>query len=113
MDAEKIKEYLTKLEKGRAELIKELLKEETPEDFGAGVGHSDEEVDEAENFGYRLAEAQTTKDRINEIDIALNKIRVSRYGVCEECGKEIERSVLDVVPESRLCQNCKSKKKND
>lgn len=107
MGAEKIKEYQTKLEKDRAKLTEELLKEKTPEDFGSDVDHGEEEANEAEGFGYRLGEAQTTKERINAIDMALNKIREGKYGICEKCGKEIKEAVLNVVPESRLCQNCK------
>jgi len=107
VNAEKLKEYKTRLEKERAQLIEELLKEETPEDFGGDVDHFEEEANEAESFGYKLAEAQTTKSRINDIDRALDKILEGKYGVCERCGKEIEAAVLDVVPESRLCQNCK------
>jgi len=107
MNSEKANEYKTRLEKERAELIKELLKEETPEDFGSDVDHGDEEANEAESFGYRMAEARTLKDRINDIDAALNKILEGKYGICEKCGMEIGAAVLDVIPESRLCQNCK------
>lgn len=110
MDQEKIKEYKEKLEKERLKLIDELLKEETPEDFGSDTGHSDEETDEAENLGDRLALGHVTRERVNEIDAALNKIKEGKYGVCEKCGKEIESDVLDISPESRYCKNCKRKK---
>lgn len=107
MDSGKLREYQNKLEKERAELIEELLKEETPEDFGGDIDHFEEEANETEGFGYKLAEARTTKDRVNEIDMALNKIREGKYGICEKCGREIEIKVLDIAPESRLCQSCK------
>ncbi len=109
MDAKKIEEYKQKLEKDRLGFISELMKEETPEDFGDGIGQSDEETDEAESFGNQLSLGQVTRGRINEIDAALNRIIENKYGVCEKCGEEIESEVLVVSPESRLCKNCKTK----
>jgi RNA polymerase-binding transcription factor DksA len=44
---------------------------------------------------------------VNEIDAALNKITAGTYGKCERCGKEIEKEVLDLVPESQLCEEHK------
>ncbi len=108
MDAKK-EEYKKKLEKERQKLIDELMKEETPEDFGGDTDHFDEEADEAEALGDKLALGQVTRGRINEIDVALNKIQEGRYGVCEKCGKQIEDEVLNISPESRYCRNCKKK----
>ena len=107
MEASKIEQYKKLLEKEQVELTKEANSDQKPEDFGADLDHGDEEANEAESFSNQLAEAQGLKERINEIDIALNKIRAGKYGLCENCGKEIEGVVLDISPESRLCQSCK------
>ena len=109
MDSQKIQEYKEKLEKEREKLIDELIKEESGEDFGSDVDSYDEEADEAESLGDKLALGQVTRGKINEIDAALNRIRDGKYGICEKCGKEIEEEVLAISPESRFCKNCKRK----
>jgi len=107
MESKNIEEYKKKLEGERAKLIKEIGEDQKPQDFGADIDHSDEESNEAESLGNQLAEAQDLKERVNDIDRALGKIRAGKYGICEKCGKKIEEKVLDISPESRLCRNCK------
>ena len=43
------------------------------------------------------------------IDQALEKVRRGEYGQCEECGEDIAKGRLDVVPHARLCSKCKEK----
>ncbi len=107
MTKEKIAQFKERLEKDRQKLLGEIRDQERPEDFGSDIDGSDEETDEAENLGNRLAVSQTLKIRLNEIDAALNKIELATYGVCVRCGKEISLKVLEVAPESALCESCK------
>ncbi len=107
---QKIQEYKNRLEKEKARLLAEIKKNETPEDFGSDIDHGDEEANEAEEFGNQLAANEALKERVNEIDSALNRIIEGKYGVCEKCGGEISQTLLDVVPESQLCGNCKKGK---
>lgn len=107
LSREKQEEYKKKLLSEKRRLEEELRETEKPESFGADIDAFDEEADEAEEFANRLAIAQALKDRINEIDSALNKIILGKYGLCEKCGGEISEKVLDVVPESQFCGNCK------
>jgi len=104
MNQEKIKEYKNKLERERILLLDEIKRNEIPTDFGSDL---DDESDETENFGNQLAMVNDLKNRLNEIDIALNKIQSKDYGICEKCGKEIEEEILDTDPESRYCKICK------
>ena len=112
MDEKKAYKYKTKLEKGRLELLEELKKKEGPEDFGNDIDHGDEEANEAESLSARVVISRGLKDRLNEIDMALNKIGMNKYGLCEKCGKEIEESVLNVAPEAKFCKSCNLKLKN-
>src|SRR3989338_10245280 len=107
MDQSKIDGHKVKLEKQRAELMGEFEKDEKPEDFGSDVDHLEEEASETEAADNRMAAGAGLKERINEIDMALNKIRMGKFGTCENCGKEIGADVLAVSPESQLCRNCK------
>lgn len=107
MAPEELKTHKDKLEKERALLVAELRQNEKPTDFGSDIDHFDEETDEAEELGNKLAVMQDLKDRLGEIDIALEKVRVGKYGACENCGKEISGEILNIDPESRFCKNCK------
>jgi DnaK suppressor protein len=103
---EKIEIYRKKLEEEKKKLLQGINKDESTEDFGNDVD-MDEETDEAENFSNSLAIAETLKMRVNEIDSALNKIEIGSYGVCKNCNGEISEKMLDLVPESQLCEACK------
>ena len=107
MTEEELPIYRARLERERARLSKEVKKEEKPANFGDDIDHLDEEADEAEEFGSQLAISHDLKIRINEIDLALNRISNGAYGRCTNCGKPIEKKVLDAAPESRLCLTCK------
>lgn len=103
-----IEKYQAKLDQERRRILAEI-KNEQPQDFGSDVEGeaSEEESDESEDFTNKLAIQRTIKDQLNEIDGALNRIRQGVYGICVKCGKEIEKTILDLVPESELCENCK------
>jgi DnaK suppressor protein len=104
---EKVSEYRTKLEAEKKRLLQEISGHEKPTDFGSDVDDFDEEKDEAEQFANNLAISQSLKDRVNEIDGALNRMEIGSYGLCEKCNREIGERMLQVVPETRLCENCK------
>ena len=104
---EKINIYKSRLEKLKAELLAELERKEVPEDFGSDIDGLDEEANEAEALGNQLAENQSLRERINEVDAALNRIEIGAYGLCGKCKQVIDEKMLDVVPESALCANCK------
>ncbi len=107
MTQEKINHYKGELEKERTLILSEIKKNEKPVDFGSDVDHFDEETDEAEEVGNQLAVAQDLKTRLDDIEVALEKIREGRYGICEKDGEEIEEEILDIDPESRLCKSDK------
>ncbi len=108
LNPQKIQEFTERLEEDRVRLFEEYERLEKPDDFGHDVEDNSEEQEEAESLSSNLAAGQTIKERINEIDAALNKMRMGKYGVCEKCGKEISEGELDIVPESRLCESCKA-----
>ena len=99
--------YKKKLE-GERELILDQIKEsEKPVDFGDDVDDFEEEGDEAVAMSNQIGIANNLKVRLGEVDAALEKFRTGKYGLCETCGKKIEKEILDIDPESRLCKNDK------
>ena len=106
---EKISAYEKRLREEKEKLTAKIQKYSEVEDFGNDVDHGDEEADESESYGNRMSIASDLKVEVNEIDMALNKIAMGTYGVCDKCGGEISEEVLEVAPESELCLNCKKK----
>ncbi len=49
---------------------------------------------------------QNGKLEIEQIDLALIKMSVGDYGVCESCGDDIAPKRLHVIPWARLCVEC-------
>lgn len=96
------------LENEREKILKEIKEHKAVPDFGSDVD-VDEETDESEGYGNELAIAQTYKNRLSDIETALEKIKHNKYGACEECNNEISFDLLKIDPESKLCQDCKKK----
>lgn len=107
MNQEKIASYKKKLEMEREKLLRELAGAETATDFGSDTDSLEEESSETEEIANKLAVGHSLRIRLDEIDTALNNIAEEKYGICTLCGKEISEKVLDVVPESQLCEQCK------
>lgn len=110
MNDDQLKEYKVKLEKERGLILAEINREEKPASFGSDVDHGDEASDASEDLGNQMAVANDLKNRLSEIDIALGKIQTGGYGICEKCGKPIEREILEIDPESRFCKEHKIQK---
>jgi DnaK suppressor protein len=107
MTQEKIAGYKTKLESERRLLLEEIKRNEKPTDFGDDIDHGDEDSDATEALGNQLSIAQGLKTRLDDVEVALEKIREGKYGICEKCGEKIEEEILDIDPESRLCKRDK------
>lgn len=55
---------------------------------------------------YNLSEVQ--RQKIRDIDAALEQLARGDYGVCARCGEEISPKRLEVRPFSRYCVDCKT-----
>lgn len=44
--------------------------------------------------------------RLDEIENALKKAELKRFGVCEKCGREISIKRLNLIPYARYCYRC-------
>ena len=52
--------------------------------------------------------SETQRQRINDIDFALEQIEKGEYGICMSCGEEISPRRMEVRPFSRYCIECKT-----
>jgi DnaK suppressor protein len=61
-------------------------------------------VDVSEEINLKQLTAH--RQMLLKIDLALNKLREGSYGICEECGGEIEEGRLKVLPFAVCCRDC-------
>ncbi|KJR41519.1 transcriptional regulator, TraR/DksA family [Candidatus Magnetoovum chiemensis] len=56
-----------------------------------------------------LQKLQQHKQKLDKIDEALQKIKNGTYGICEECGTQINEGRLKVLPYAVYCVECKER----
>jgi DnaK suppressor protein len=49
---------------------------------------------------------ESRKNEVEQIDLALSKIAIGDYGICESCGDDISPKRLEALPWARLCVEC-------
>jgi DnaK suppressor protein len=107
-----IEELRERLEQERAELDEQLTTIEdssfaaTQSDLSGDVGLDDESADAGTATFERekdLSIEQNVRDLLQKIDRALQKIDAGTYGICERCGKPIEKARIKALPYVDLC----------
>jgi len=104
----------TQLEQARIRLVhqlSELGSEETGElrsDLVFGDGFADAGAATAERTEV-IGLVDTLKGQLDGVDAALVRIAEGKYGICVNCGKEIDPARMEARPESIYCVDCKAK----
>ncbi len=111
---EELKEKLEKQLKSFAkkdEEVKDNWKSKFPLFDVAESGSSQLEIaqDEVEEYLSRLPLEHVLELRLRDINSALERIGINRYGRCEECKAEIPRERLNIHPEAKICLNCQKR----
>ena len=105
-------DFASRLRDERAELSEQLTTIEdqafaaTQSDISGDVGVDDESADAGTATFERekeLSIEQNVRDLIQKIDRALKRIDAGTYGICERCGKPIEKARLKALPYVDLC----------
>lgn len=92
---------------------KKNLKEEDPfanQDRTEDNAALDTEAEE--QFGHARTSALRNEldKRIIEVRKALTRIKIGKYGICENCGKMIDTDRLMVYPQATRCVSCEKKR---
>lgn len=66
-------------------------------------------TDEVEEYSNILPAERLLANYLSSINLALEKMKEGKYGICEKCGKEISLKRLMAFPAARLCKECKDK----
>jgi len=65
-----------------------------------------------EQFGH--ARVAAIKEELNrksdQIKKALKRVKLGKYGICEDCGKMIDTDRLAIFPEATMCVKCEKKR---
>lgn len=66
-----------------------------------------------EQFGHAMTSAMKSQltRRIIQTRKALGRVKIGKYGICEDCGNIIDTDRLMVYPEATRCIKCEQKKK--
>ena len=78
--------------------------ERNASDREVGDFYDDVDIEKDRQMVYMLGERERAK--LNAIEAALEKIKNGTYGLCEECGAEINKKRLKILPFARYCIAC-------
>lgn len=109
MNKKTLKYFEQELLKKRQELIEEASKT-VSQDLKVRKGDLSDTVDRSSletdrNFLLRLRDRE--RKLIKKIDEALARLKEGTFGICEECGEEIDEGRLKARPVATLCISCK------
>lgn len=84
---------------------KEISKEDPFKDPSRVTDNAATDTEADEQYGHARTSAikNELSRRIIQIRKALTRIKIGKYGICEECGKMIDTDRLMIYPEATLC----------
>lgn len=109
MNKKKLGQFEAELQKRKQAIIEEATKTVNTElrnrklEFPDTIDRSCWDADR--NFLLRLRDRE--RKLLKKIDEALLRIQNGTFGICEECGEEIDENRLKVRPVATLCISCK------
>ncbi|WP_238626107.1 TraR/DksA family transcriptional regulator [Aggregatilinea lenta] len=83
--------------------------EEADEIDDPGTGYTNHQADDATIVFDQTVNASTlyaTRTRLRQVDDALARHAAGTYGICTECGTEIDIARLEAIPYTPLCLRC-------
>ena len=84
---------------------KEILKEDPFRDTSRTLDNAATDIEADEQFGHARVSAirkELTRGII-QVRKALTRVKLGKYGICEECGQMIDTDRLIIYPEVTLC----------
>ena len=74
------------------------------DDIGRG---KEDNASEVEEYAENVAVEDNLEKQLKEVSDALKRIEKGAYGICENCGQEIDVERLRAYPAARTCIKCK------
>jgi len=84
---------------------KEIVKEDPFTDTSRTIDNAAPDIEADEQFGHARTSAIIKEIGKSIIGVrkALTRIKIGKYGICEECGQMIDTDRLMIYPEATLC----------
>ena len=95
-------------EKGRLETVIAQMDAEGTENLGYG-NHMADDASEAYEQAKDLALRQNAEQLLVKVTNALERFEKGTYGICEQCGNEIDPARLKALPYATLCLHCQQR----
>jgi DnaK suppressor protein len=95
---------------------KKDIEEEDPfTDTSRVIGNPSPDADAAEQFGHARTTAikENIDRKIVQTKKALSRVRIGKYGICEDCSQMIDTDRLMVYPEATVCAKCQAKREKE
>jgi len=103
------REHLNKeLEQLKLEQLKAGARPAEERREGSPFGKREEEATETLELEKRLALEKSIRDRLFNVEHALQKFEQGTYGLCDVCGQPIDPARLEALPQASLCLQCKT-----
>jgi DnaK suppressor protein len=105
--ASKREKLKMRLEAERERLLNELSQTNVVERENLGYGnHMADDATEAFEQAKDLALRQNLERLLDQVEDALERFEEGTYGLCEQCGGEIDPARLKALPYATLCLSC-------
>lgn len=107
-----IKSYLEKKNRDTEQKLKDLKREDPFEDKTRLLDRASDDTEAQSKAGHeRVAALQHQMSMaLVQTRKALTKIKIGKYGICENCGKMIDTDRLAAMPTATLCVSCERKR---
>lgn len=107
-----IKSYLEHKNSETEKRLRQLKREDPFEDKSRVLDRAADDTEAQNKVRHERIEAMQKQLNIILVQTrkALTKIKVGKYGVCENCGKMIDTDRLAVMPTATFCIDCEKKK---
>jgi len=110
-----LKRFKSQLEARRAVLEREITDEfhrsedDTFQDLAGRVHDSGEESLAEQIMSLNVGIAGKELEELREVEAALGRIADGSFGLCVDCGQEIDSRRLELNPSARRCTECQSR----
>ncbi|HLD91900.1 MAG TPA: TraR/DksA C4-type zinc finger protein [Patescibacteria group bacterium] len=91
---------------------KKISSEDPFNDKQRTLDNASPDTEAEEQFGHARVSAikEELNRKSNQIKKALNRVKLGKYGICEDCGKMIDTDRLAIFPEATMCIKCEKKR---
>jgi RNA polymerase-binding transcription factor DksA len=84
----------------------EVLKDSVALDGTGYTNHQADDATQAFDQAKDLALSNSSRHQLLLVDDALAKFENGRYGICDDCGKEIDLARIEAIPYTPYCFHC-------